>query len=101
MNAYVVLSLKGKQLGSITCKGYSRDKALSRALLVFGPCRIKEVSRLILTVGDKAVKYKTLAEAKQRLDKAKQGRIKPEYIEPVCDVPDCVGCPPSSLDQTA
>jgi len=24
-----------------------------------------------------------------------------EYIEPVCDIPNCVGCPPSALDQIA
>ncbi len=42
MNVYLVLSLKGKELGSITNKGFSRNKTLARARLVFGPCKIKE-----------------------------------------------------------
>jgi len=60
--------------------------------------RIKEVSRWILTVDGEVTEYITFAEAKRELDKAEQGRIKPEYIEPECDIPNCVGCPPSNLD---
>jgi len=62
---------------------------------------IKEVSRWILAADGKATEHKTFAEAKKELDQVEQGRIKPEYIEPVCDVPGCMGCPPSALDLTA
>ena len=42
MNAYLVLSFKGKNLGSITSSGLTREETLMRALAIFGPCRIKE-----------------------------------------------------------
>ena len=42
MNAYLVISFKGKALGSITSSGLTREETLVRALAIFGPCRIRE-----------------------------------------------------------
>ena len=42
LNAYLVLSFKGKALGSITSSGLTREETLVRAVAVFGPCRIRE-----------------------------------------------------------
>jgi len=41
VNAYLVLSLKGKNLGSITSSGLTREETLIRAMAIFGPCRIR------------------------------------------------------------